>query len=66
MSSTNTDHFNPNLTIHMYRDAVLERIGAVLKQLQEDNEDKPVAYYWKNGLSPEKKKLYTLNALKDR
>lgn len=45
MFSTDTNHFKPNLPIHIYTDASLQGLGAVLKQPQEDEEEKPVAYY---------------------
>ena len=39
--------FDKNFPIHIYTDASIEGIGAVLKQSQENNEEKPVAYFSK-------------------
>lgn len=52
--------FDPNLPIHIYTDASILGIGAVLKQPQEDNEEKPVAYFSKklNDIQKRKKAVY--------
>lgn len=52
--------FDPNLPIHIYTDASIQGIGAVLKQPQENNEEKPVAYFSKklNEVQKRKKAIY--------
>lgn len=40
--------YDPNLPIYIHTDASLERIGAVMKQKQPNNEINPVAYFSKN------------------
>lgn len=55
--------FDPNLPIHIYTDASLQGIGAVLKQPQENGEEKPVAYFSRKlNDSQKKKKPFTWNA----
>jgi hypothetical protein len=51
--------FDPNLPIHIYTDASLLGVGAVLKQPQ-DKEEKPVAYFSKklNEVQKRKKAIY--------
>lgn len=39
--------FHPNLPIFIYTDASLLGVGAVLKQPQDNKEEKPVAYFSK-------------------
>lgn len=55
--------FDPDLPIHIYTDASLQGIGAVLKQpqIQEDpKSEKPVAYFSKKlNESQKRKKLFT-------
>lgn len=48
--------FNPDLPIHVYTDASLEGMGAVLKQVQKDGEEKTVAYFSKKLNEAQKKK----------
>lgn len=49
--------FDPELPIHIYTDASIQGIGAVLKQPQIDsNLEKPVAYFSKKLNEPQKKK----------
>lgn len=52
--------FDPNLPIHIYTDASLLGVGAVLKQPQGNNEEKPVAYFSKklNEVQKRKKAIY--------
>jgi len=52
--------FNNNLPIKIFTDASLEGIGAILKQEQENGEDKPVAYFSKklNESQKRKKAIY--------
>lgn len=52
--------FNPNLPIHIYTDASILGVGAVLKQPQENKEEKPVAYFSKklNEVQKRKKAIY--------
>lgn len=52
--------FNPNLPIYIYTDASILGVGAVLKQPQEDNYEKPVAYFSKklNEVQKRKKAIY--------
>lgn len=52
--------FDPNLPIHIYTDASILGVGAVLKQPQENNEEKPVAYFSKklNEVQKRKKAIY--------
>lgn len=52
--------FDPNLPIHIYTDASILGVGAVLKQPQENNEEKPVAYFSKklNEVQKMKKAIY--------
>ena len=49
--------FDPFLTTHLYTDASGEGIGAVLKQIQKDGSEKPVAYFSKRLNEAQKKKL---------
>ena len=51
--------FDPNLPIHIYTDASIQGVGAILKQPQESNEEKPVAYFSKKLNEAQKKKLFT-------
>lgn len=52
--------FDPNLPIHIYTDASILGVGAVLKQTQNNNEEKPVAYFSKklNEVQKRKKAIY--------
>lgn len=52
--------FDPNLPIKIYTDASILGVGAVLKQPQENNEEKPVAYFSKklNEVQKRKKAIY--------
>lgn len=48
--------FDPNLPIKIYTDASLQGIGAVFKQIQENGEEKPVAYFSRKLNESQKKK----------
>lgn len=48
--------FDPKLPINIYTDASLQGIGAVLKQIQENGEEKPVAYFSRKLNESQKKK----------
>ena len=48
--------FDPKLPIKLYTDASLEGLGAVLKQKQENGEEKPVAFFSKKLSEAQKKK----------
>lgn len=48
--------FDPNLPIRIYTDASMQGIGAVLKQTQQDGEEKPCAYFSKKLSDAQKKK----------
>ena len=52
--------YDPDLPIHIYTDASLQGIGAVMKQKQPNNQEKPVAYFSKklNGSQKKKKAIY--------
>jgi len=52
--------FDPNLPIHIYTDACLLGVGAVLKQPQEDGIEKPAAFFSKklNEAQKRKKAIY--------
>lgn len=52
--------FDPNRPIHIYTDASLLGVGAVLKQPQEDGIEKPVAFFSKklNEAQKRKKAIY--------
>lgn len=52
--------FDPNLPIHIYTDASILGVGAVLKQPQQNNEEKPVAYFSRklNEVQKRKKAIY--------
>ena len=52
--------YDPKLPIHIYTDASILGVGAVLKQLQENEEEKPVAYFSKklNEVQKRKKAIY--------
>lgn len=52
--------FDPELPIHIYTDASLQGVGAVLKQPQQNKEEKPVAYFSKklNEVQKRKKAIY--------
>lgn len=52
--------FDPNLPIHVYTDASLQGVAAVLKQIQENGEEKPVAYFSRklNESQTKKKAIY--------
>lgn len=52
--------YDPKLPIHIYTDASILGVGAVLKQLQENMEEKPVAYFSKklNEVQKRKKAIY--------
>lgn len=47
--------FDPKLPIHIYTDASLEGMGAILKQVQDNGEEKTVAYFsdgWEAPTTP--------------
>lgn len=48
--------FDENLPINIYTDASLQGVGAVLKQVQPDGKEKPVAYFSKKLDDTRKKK----------
>lgn len=48
--------FDPNLPIHIYTDASILGVGAVMKQPQQNKEEKPVAYFSKKLNESQKKK----------
>lgn len=48
--------YDPELPIYIYTDASLQGIGAVIKQRQLNNEEKPVAYFSKKLNNSQKKK----------
>lgn len=48
--------FDPNLPIRIYTDASMQGIGAVLKQTQQNGEEKPCAYFSKKLSDAQKKK----------
>lgn len=48
--------FDQDLPINIYTDASLEGIGAILKQIQPDGKEKPVAYFSKKLNEAQKKK----------
>ncbi|CAB3244666.1 unnamed protein product [Arctia plantaginis] len=48
--------FDQNLTINIYTDASIEGVGAILKQIQPDGKEKPVAYFSKKLNEAQKKK----------
>lgn len=52
--------FDKDLPINIYTDGSLEGVGAVLKQIQTDGKEKPVAYFSKklNGAQKKKKAIY--------
>lgn len=52
--------YDKDLPINIYTDASLEGIGAILKQVQPDGKEKPVAYFSKklNGSQKKKKAIY--------
>lgn len=52
--------FDQELPINIYTDASLEGVGAILKQLQPDGKEKPVAYFSKklNEAQKRKKAIY--------
>lgn len=52
--------YDPNLPIYIYTDASLLGVGAVMKQKQTNNEEKPVAYFSKklNDYQKRKKAIY--------
>lgn len=52
--------FNPDLPIHIYTDASIHGIGAVLKQTQNNGETKPCAYFSRklNEYQKKKKAIY--------
>ena len=52
--------FDHNLPINIYTDASLEGVGAILKQIQPDGKEKPVAYFSKklNGAQRKKKAIF--------
>lgn len=52
--------YDPNLPINIYTDASIEGVGAILKQIQPDGREKPVAYFSKklNGTQKKKKAIY--------
>ena len=48
--------FDPKLPINIYTDASLKGIGAVFKQIQENGEEKPVAYFSRKLNESQKKR----------
>ena len=48
--------FDPNLPIHICTDASIKGVGAILKQRQNNNEEKPVAYFSKKLKEYQKKR----------
>lgn len=48
--------YSPDLPTRIYTDASLEGIAAILKQVQEDDKEKPVAYFSKKLNESQKKK----------
>lgn len=52
--------FDPDLPIRIYTDASIQGVGAVLKQLQQNGEEKPCAYFSKklNDTQKRKKAIY--------
>lgn len=52
--------FDPNLPIHIYTDASIQGLGAILKQPQEDGEERPCAYFSRklNDSQKRKKAIY--------
>ncbi len=56
--------FDPSLPINIYTDASVEGIGAILKQVQSDGVEKPVAYFSKKlNLYQKKKKAIYIECL---
>lgn len=56
--------FDPDLPIHIYTDASIQGIGAILKQIQPNAEEKPCAYFSKKlNTSQKKKKAIYLECL---
>lgn len=51
--------FDPKLPIRIYTDASLLGLGAILKQIQENGEEKPVGYFSKKLNTAQKKKKAT-------
>lgn len=52
--------FDPYLPIHIYTDASIQGLGAILKQPQEDGEERPCAYFSRklNDSQKRKKAIY--------
>lgn len=52
--------FDQDLPIHIYTDGSLEGVGAILKQVQPDGKEKPVAYFSKklNATQKKRKAIY--------
>lgn len=52
--------YDRNLPINIYTDASIEGVGAILKQIQADGTERPVAYFSKklNGAQKKKKAIY--------
>lgn len=52
--------YDQNLPINIYTDASLEGVGAILKQVQPDGKERPVAYFSKklNNAQKKKKAIY--------
>lgn len=48
--------FDPDLTIHIYTDASIEGIGAILKQPNRNGEEKPCAYFSRKLNESQKRK----------
>lgn len=48
--------YDKDLPINIYTDASIEGVGAILKQIQQDGKEKPVAYFSKKLNSAQKKK----------
>lgn len=52
--------FDPDLPIHIYTDASIQGIAAILKQIQSNGDEKPCAYFSKklNNSQKQKKAIY--------
>ena len=56
MSEPTLAIFNRHAPIHIYTDASIDGMGAILKQPQTDGSEKPVAYFSKHFSITEKRK----------
>ena len=50
--------FYLKLKIKIYTDASMKEIGAILKQTQENSEEKPIAYFSRKLNDTQKKAIY--------